>query len=147
MRSPAHYRNYEAPREPVQTGNIEIVTTTSLPSYIKQCQQLVLVAAQNKNILQHVEGLLYIVQFLAIEKEATNNSEKEADLLEAGKNTLAELKAPTLSHPDQTKPITNETKAIEKFLNSSDFYSPVFKGGMKIIVQVMARKMGGATGH
>jgi hypothetical protein len=112
----------------------------------QECEVLIAESLSKNQPGLAVEGHIYWVRFLALERGFKDSSEELGQLIEAAKEHLKTAYQICTQHPGQTAGMNAEVEEVEKMLRGSTFYLPVSNEEKAAVYAAMAREFRG-TGH
>ncbi|KAL9595912.1 MAG: hypothetical protein Q9179_004794 [Wetmoreana sp. 5 TL-2023] len=114
----------------------------------KDCENLIQDSRSRQQPAQEVEGLLYYVRFVALER-GRSDSRSDADmttLVDRAHDQLDLARTICNAQPSQTTGLLAEVSEAEKMLRDATFYAPVTNAEKAAVYAAMAQSFQG-TGH
>ena len=114
----------------------------------KECEDLIQESQSRQQPAQEVEGLLYWVRFVALERgrSATLSEVEMTALVDRARDQLQLARQVCNSYTGQTAGMLAEVSEAEKMLRDATFYEPVTNAEKEAVYAAMAQSFQG-TGH
>lgn len=112
----------------------------------KECEQLVHDAAESHRPSQQVEGFIFHVQLLALERAHPSSLGARDEHLERAHALVAKARDLCNGFLGQTQGLSEEIENAERMLNGGTFYTAVTSEERMTVITAMAREFRG-TGH
>lgn len=133
-------------RRKINEGSIRSEVHLDIQYIRDDCQILINKAQDSQQIVQQVEGHLFLAQLYALKASHSRESNTSEDYMERGSAAIKEARRICDKHPDQTRGLPDEIDNAEKMVRGSTFYTAVTSDERMAVVAAMAREFRG-TGH